>query len=119
MSHVTIHRIAGSPAKLALLALGSLAGALAVGTANAASPDEVPSTVVKYGDLNLSSDLGVQVLYRRIVRAAGIVCPDASIRSLSARVKIQECRNEAVARAIRQIDNSQLAALYAAHSKNG
>jgi UrcA family protein len=118
MSHVTIHRIAGSPAKLALLALGSLAGILAVGTANAASPDEVPSTVVKYGDLNLSTDLGVQVLYHRIMRAAEQVCPGASIQPLTARAKVQACRDEAVARAIRQIDNSQLAALYAAHSKN-
>jgi UrcA family protein len=118
MSQVTIHRIAGSPAKLALLALGSLAGVLALGTANAASPDEVPSTVVKYGDLSLSTDLGVQMLYQRIVRAAEKVCPDVSIQSLSARVKVHECRKEAVARAIRQIDNSQLAALYAAHSKN-
>lgn len=105
--------------KLALLAMGSLAGALSVGAANAAGTDgDVPTAVVRYSDLSLSSDSGVRELYHRIVRASEKVCPDASTRFLSAQARVKECRSQAVARAIHQIDNSQLAALYAAHSKN-
>jgi UrcA family protein len=119
MSHFNAPRYTGSPAKLALLALGTLSGALCLGAANAKSPNgDVPTVVVKYSSQSLETDRGVNELYRRIVRAAEKVCPDPSMKNLSALAIAEECRDQAVARAIRQIDNSQLAALYAAHSKN-
>ena len=119
MSHFNAPRLTGSPAKLALLALGTFTGALCLGAANAQSPkSDVPSIVVKYSDQSLATDKGVNELYRRIVRAAEKVCPDASMKNLSAQAKAEECRDQAVAKAVRQIDNSQLVALYAAHSKN-
>jgi UrcA family protein len=119
MSHFNAQRLTGSPAKLALLALGTLAGTLCLGAANAQSPNgEVPSVVVKYSEQSLATGKGVNELYRRIVRAAEKVCPAPSLVNLSALAMAEECRDQAVARAIRQIDNSQLAALYAAHSKN-
>jgi UrcA family protein len=105
--------------KLALLTAGSLAAALSFGAVNAATPQDPPSVVVKYSDQDLSTTSGVNEVYRRIVRAAKQVCPDVSIQDLSLQRKVAECRDQAVARAIRQIDNAQLAALYAAHSKNG
>jgi UrcA family protein len=104
--------------KLALLTLGSLTAALSFGAVNAATPDNPPSVVVKYGDLDLSTANGVNEVYRRIVRAARQVCPEMSFQDLSLQGKIAACRDQAVARAIRQIDNPQLAAVYAAHSKN-
>jgi len=112
-------RAAGSRAKFASLLLGSLAGIMAIGAASAASPDSgVPTVVVKYSEQSLATDGGVNDLYRRITNAAKQVCPTASIRDLSAIRQVEECRDQAVARAIRQIDNSRLAALYATHSKN-
>jgi UrcA family protein len=109
----------GSRGKAALLLLGSLAGVIGAGAASAAAPgNDVPSVVVKYTAQNLSTDEGVNDLYRRIMYAAKKVCPDASIRDLSALKRAEECRDQAASRAIRQIDNSQLAALYATHSKN-
>jgi UrcA family protein len=112
-------RAAGSRAKIALAVLG-LAGAMAAGTAGAAGTDrDVPSIVVKYSDASLATDSGVQDLYRRITYAAKKVCPTASILDLRAVRQVEECRSQAIARAIRQIDNSRLAALYATHSKNG
>jgi UrcA family protein len=103
-----------------LLLLVGLAGTLAVGAAGAATPaSDVPSVVVKYSEQSLATDSGVNELYRRIVRAANQVCPDASGRGLAARLQADSCRSEAVARAVRQIDNSRLAALYAGRSKNG
>jgi UrcA family protein len=119
MSHINAPRLTGSPAKLALLVLGTLTGALCLGSANAQTPyGEVPSVVVKYSEQSLATDRGVSELYRRIVRAAEKVCPQPSFQNLSALARAEECRDQAVARAVRQIDNSQLAALYAAHSKN-
>ncbi len=120
MSTFIAARAAGRRAKFGLLLLGSLAGLMAAGAAGAATAgDDVPSVVVKYSDLNLATQDGVNHLYRRLMAAARQVCPDAPIRDLGAMSRAEQCRNEAVARAIRQIDNPQLAALYAGRSKNG
>jgi UrcA family protein len=93
---------------------------MAAGGASAARLDsDVPSVVVKYSEQSLATDEGVYALYRRIKNAAQQVCPAEETRDLNRQSLIKECRNQAVARAIRQIDNSRLAALHAAHSKNG
>lgn len=109
-----------SPSGFALLLLGSLAGVMAAGVAGAATVDnDPPSVVVKYSDLTLATDSGVNQLYRRITFAATQVCPDSPIRDLGIQHQIEACRNQAVARAIRHIDNSRLAALHASRTKNG
>ena len=123
MSHFTSFKAAGPGAKLALAALAA-AGVLGVGTAGAAgttvTDSDAPSVVVKYSEQSLSTDSGVKQLYAQIVRAARQVCPSASTWDLTLQQRIQECRNQAISRAVHQVDNSQLAALYAAqHSKNG
>src|SRR5665811_993748 len=109
MSHVISAGTAGTRAKFSLLLLGSLAGVVAAGTASAADID-VPSLAVKYSLQSLATDSGVQDLYRRITLAARKVCPENSVRDLSMQRQVEQCRDEAVARAIRQIDNSRLAA---------
>ena len=114
-------RSAGPRAKFGLLLLGSIAGIMAAGGASAARLDsDAPSVVVKYSEQSLATDDGAYALYRRITNAAKQVCPaDDNTRDLKRQSLIKECRNQAIARAIRQIDNSRLAALHAAHSKNG
>ena len=120
MSISTTARAAGPRAKFGLLLLGSLAGIMAAGAASAARLDsDGASVVVKYSRQSLATDEGVNALYRRITAAARTVCPDASIHNLGLWTQVQHCRNEAIARAVQQIDNSRLAALHAAHSKNG
>jgi UrcA family protein len=120
MNTFTTARAAGPRAKFALLILGGLAGILAAGAAGAANPgSDVPSIVVKYDAASLATDQGVNDLYRRITSAARKVCPAAAIQDLEGQRVVAECRNQAVSRAIRQIDNSQLAALYASRLKNG
>jgi len=104
--------------KLALLTLGSLTAALSLGAVNAATPESPPSVVVKYSEQDLATASGVNEVYRRIVRASKQVCPELSFHDLSLQRRILECRDQAVSRAIQQINNAQLAALYAAHSKN-
>jgi UrcA family protein len=93
---------------------------MAAGAAGAATPDsDVPTVVVKYSDLTLETDGGVNQLYRRIVSAAKQVCPDYPLHDLGAQRQVEVCRSQAIARAVRQIDNARLAALYATRSKNG
>ena len=119
MSHFTTFKATGPGAKLALVALGAVAGVLGVATAGAAGTDsDVPSIVVKYSDRNLSTDIGVKDLYAQIVRAAKQVCPEATIRDLNLQRQVNQCRDQAIARAIAKVGNSQLAALYATHSRN-
>jgi UrcA family protein len=117
MSKFIAAHAAGPRARIALAVLAGLAGVVAGATASAAG--DVPKVVVKYSDASLATDSGVQDLYRRITYAAKKVCPYTSILDLAGMRQVEECRNEAIARAIRQIDNSRLAALYATHSKNG
>jgi UrcA family protein len=117
MSSSIIARAAGPRAKFALLVLGSFGGVMAAGAASPAG--DVPTVVVKYSAQSLTTDAGVYALYRRITMAAKQVCPDSSTRSLGIQMKVEQCRNQAIARAIGQIDNSRLAALHAVRSKNG
>jgi UrcA family protein len=99
---------------------GGLLGALGAGAASAATADsDLPSIVVRYSDLSLATDTGVNTLYRRIVSAAAQVCPEKSVANLSAYPVIESCRQQAIEKAVQQIHNSRLAALYAAHSKRG
>ena len=120
MSTFRSARSVGSRAKYTLLLLGSLAGAMAAGAASAAgTANDAPAVTVKYSQESLATDDGVSILYRRIRFAATKVCPDGPIGDLEAQYRVAQCRDQAVAVAIRQIGNSQLAALHAKQSKNG
>jgi UrcA family protein len=94
-----------------LIAVATLAGA----AANA--DDAVPTQTVKFGDLNLNSEQGAATLYLRIKAAARNVCPgdqsDHQLRPISVR---PSCTDEAIARAVRQVNNSTLTAYYSAKS---
>jgi UrcA family protein len=121
MTHETsMKQVAVSRPKITLLmVLCGVVGAAASGAVSAASVfDEVPQRVVKYSPETLNSDAGVRSLYHRIVKAAEAVCPLTPGTHLVARA-VAECRAESVARAVHQIDNPRLAALYAASSKSG
>jgi UrcA family protein len=119
MSTSITARAAGPRAKIGLLILGSFAGVMAADAASASPDDNPPTITVKYSKQSLETDAGVTALYRRITYAAQQVCPEASIPNRNLQKRIEQCRDQAVARAIREIDNSRLAALYAIHSKNG
>ena len=111
-------------ARTALLVGCSLVGAL--GVAQAATPsdsltlgDGVPTAVVNYGDLNLATAAGARTLYQRLSVAAQEVCPIQDARSLAQVAHSHTCRAEAVARAVRQVNSPQLAALHADRSNRG
>jgi len=121
MTHETsMKQVAVSRPKITLLmVLCGVVGAAASGAVSAASvADDVARQVVKYSPATLNSDAGARSLYHRIVKAAEEVCPVTPGTRLVPRA-VAECRAESVARAVHQIDNPRLAALYAASSKSG
>ena len=98
--------------------LTALAACFALGAIGSARA-EVPSLKVSYQDLNLSTEQGSQALYARIASAARAVCAVEDIRDLKARARVNACREEAIARAVQNVDSPKLAALYAAHQQRG
>jgi UrcA family protein len=104
--------LTGLAAATALLCNGAYTAAAA------ATPDgDIPSMVVKFGDLNLSTTEGASVLYRRITAAAARVCPERT-RDLQSVGRSAGCRKAAIARAVAAIPSPQLAAIHAAHGKH-
>jgi UrcA family protein len=104
--------------RIAAMAAGIVAAA-ATGVSAAATPAaDAPSVVVHYADLNLATEQGARVLYRRIAIAAWNVCPDAGNRDLQALAERRACREQAIARAVRDVGTPLLAAVYADHRKH-
>jgi UrcA family protein len=108
--------------RLTVLAGCLLAGAL--GVAQAGSPEAtaaatVPTVVVSYGDLNLSTTEGNATLLQRITTAARRVCPLEDSRNLARAAYTNSCRADAVARAVHDINSPQLAALHAVRTNRG
>jgi UrcA family protein len=104
-----------------LRASAALTACLMIGaTATAhASADAVPSVRVNYHDLDLATEQGTLALYGRIVSAARKVCAPSDIRILVEVAAAQTCEAQAVARAVRTVNNPRLAATYSAHQRQG
>jgi UrcA family protein len=117
---ISMKQVAVTRPKVTLLmVLWGVIGAVGAGAVSAASAaDDVPRQVVKYSPATLNTDAGVRSLYHRIVKAAEEVCPTPS-GTRFVPTGVAECRAQSVARAVRQIDNPHLAALYAEYSKRG
>jgi UrcA family protein len=103
------------------LAVAGAFAALAVTTTSfaAAFGDEAPSVTVRYADLNLDTSDGVNALYRRISSAARQVCPDEHSRDLGVVAASARCQANAVAEAVRELNNPKLAVMHAAHVSRG
>jgi len=103
------------------LAVAGAFAALAVTTVgSAAAPrDEAPSVTVRYDDLNLASTAGVDALYRRISSAASAVCRDEHTRDLTLQAAVEHCRANAIAQAVAEVKNPQLAVVHATHVSHG
>jgi UrcA family protein len=73
--------------------------------------EDVRSTIVKYGDLNLQSPAGAEELYRRINRAANKVCWKAMDQRILNNAIRRDCVQRAVAKAVGDVNNGNLTAL--------
>jgi UrcA family protein len=78
----------------AALIAGVLTGVVHAGEADA------PTQTVRFQDLNLKTDAGVKVLYKRIQGAANQVCGDVGGRDLVAGKAHKACVDRAVANAV-------------------
>ena len=73
---------------------------------------EAPTATVRYGDLDLNSEAGREVLNARISMAARNVCDHhgyARTGSLSYHAKTKACYEEALTAALSQVNSGQLA----------
>jgi UrcA family protein len=83
----------------------------------AAAPDTSNRITVRYGDLNLSTEDGVQQLYGRIRAAAKTVCGSPyGMVPLMVKESRRKCVDEAVAGAVSKVDNGILTAMHSGRS---
>jgi UrcA family protein len=83
---------------------------------------DVPRLEVKYSDLDLATEQGARTLYRRIATAARGVCPRGEGSIIPKMDEISRtCINEAISRAVREVNSPRLAEVEAAarHTKTG
>jgi UrcA family protein len=78
-----------------------------------------PSLRVIHADLDLRTDQDVRTLYASVADAAQAVCPQAQMDNLSLYVQSRACLKQAIARAVRQVGNPQLAAIFAKNAERG
>jgi UrcA family protein len=92
-----------------LIKLLPVAAALALsGLANAATPQDLPSVIVKYGDLNLNTQAGIKNLHSRLRYAAEQVCSPLNSRVLGLRDQYEQCVSDAVAQSVAEVGNPNL-----------
>jgi UrcA family protein len=117
--NLEVDRVARPTVTLLMVLCGIVLSSAVATSAGAATTDAaVPSTTVRYNAGSLATDSGARAVYRRIVNAAENVCPQQS-GSPFINAAIKECRDQAVARAVRAVNNPRLAALYATSTNRG
>ena len=80
---------------------------------SAADTAEVPKTVVKYADLDLSTSQGAASLFNRIRVAAEGVCSSQEGRDLSSKMHWDACVRQAIEGAVIQVNRPTLSLVYA------
>jgi UrcA family protein len=90
--------------------------ALALGfqSAHAAPPENVPSVVVHFADLDLSRSEGATVLYRRLKGAAETVCAPLDGGDLARHMSFKACVQNAISTAVAKVDQPALSAYHEA-----
>ena len=94
--------------------LGVLLGGLNAGAVAIAAADEVPRSVVRYADLDLSHGAGAALLYARIRTAAASVCGVGDARQLGYIALVQRCQQQAISQAVADVDAPALTSYYLA-----
>jgi UrcA family protein len=92
--------------------LAVLAVSLSAIAAAAQFADQAPSQIVRFADLDISSSEGVTMLYRRIRSAARTVCEPVDARTLEAKIPRHGCEDQAVERAVAQVNAVSLDRYY-------
>ncbi len=116
----TAHEASLQPKLTMLMVLCGLIGASSASAVDAATSDDpLPTITLKYDSQSLATDAGAKAVYQRLVNAAEAVCPDPFTGSRLVSNATEQCRQRAIARAVRQINNPRLAALCGPRTKTG
>jgi UrcA family protein len=101
---------------IALVTVAALGVAsLAIGAHADEAVVRVPTRTVHYSDLNLNTQAGAEVLYKRIRNAAEQVCGDVGSRQLEEAAAARACVDQAAIASIRAVNNLQLTNTYNSH----
>ena len=89
-------------------------------SAHAAAPENEPSVVVHFADIDLSRSEGTTALYRRLKGAAETVCAPLDDRDLARQMSFKACVQSAISTAVARIDVPALTAYHTAktHGRN-
>jgi len=90
----------------------SIAGMYAINANADDSYAYVPHVVVRYGDLDLSTDYGATALYQRLQSASRLVCRAFDKTDLSQRAKWNACYQQALSGAVNKVNRETVSALY-------
>ena len=74
---------------------------------------EGPKATVSYADLNLESEEGVRVLYRRLQHASKEVCIVPSLMITESRLQARRCYRQTLSNAVAKFDNEDLTRIHA------
>jgi UrcA family protein len=111
----TNHSIINIAKRIACVVLAAAPIAMVAGGAQAEQSVDAPAHMaVSYADLNLNSDAGIAVLYKRLKYAARQVCGDGDTTSLSRGQDTTQCINNAMSQAVAQVNSPMLTSLYEA-----
>ena len=91
-----------------LLTVATALALTGVAGATTRSEGDVPSTIVKYGDLALNTKAGVAKLHARIHAAAELVCGNIDSRVLGLREQYDVCVSDAVTQSVAAVGNANL-----------
>jgi UrcA family protein len=96
----------GKGVMLAMVAAMGIASAM--GAHADATATDVPTRTVHYADLNLNTDAGAAILFKRIRNAAEAVCGDVSSKRLEVAEAAKACVNQAMFHSVQAVNNPKL-----------
>ena len=103
--------------RMTFVAFAALSATMLAGVTQAAGfGDDPPKQTVSYQDLNLKSDAGIKVLYRRIQNAADQVCGNTDTRDLQVTSAKRACIERAISNAVAAVNSPMLTQVYLAKS---
>jgi UrcA family protein len=101
--------------RFTLIGMTTIALGVGVSHASTATPDQdAPKIVVRYAGLDLTQPRDAQRLYRRIQTAAQLVCENYKPEGASGLTRYQACINNAVARAVEDVNSTQVTEIHEA-----
>ena len=107
-----------SPAKRYAITIAALAAMATANLATATPASEAPrSTVVRYGDLDLSRPGDARRLYGRIKRAARTVCDNHISSDIKRLNEYEKCLGKAMTEAVENLQSEQVTAIHRANNQ--